>query len=85
MNDAVLNHFRNLASDLSKRPREEISIELKSGTVLSAKYDPVFGTITLGGTTFPAGEVNVWTKLGWGSEAKKIVKKLSPVSQQVEN
>jgi hypothetical protein len=85
MNNATLAHFRNLASDLSTRPREDISIELKSGTVLNAKYDPMFGTITLGGMTFPESEVSIWTKLGWGSKAKKIVKKLSPVSSQAEN
>ena len=83
MNDAVLDHFRGLADDLSKRPTERIKIELRSGTVLNAKYDPLFDTISLGGMTFPAKEVDRWTMVGWMSKVKKIVKVLDlPVAAE---
>ena len=86
MNNAVLKQFRTIASDLSKREREDITIELKSGRVLHAKYDPMFKSVIIAGTTFPEKELSLWTKLFWGSETVKVVKKLeSPVSPQAEN
>ena len=86
MNNAVLKQFRSTASDLSQREREDIDIELKSGTVLHAKYDRMFQSVIIAGTTFPEKELSVWTKLFWGSEAVKVVKRLkSPVSPQAKN
>ncbi|HVN96851.1 MAG TPA: hypothetical protein VMT62_10500 [Syntrophorhabdaceae bacterium] len=74
MNDAVLRQLRSIASDLSERGKFEIKIELKSGTVLKAKYDPLFHSVIIAGTTFPVSELKKWTKLFWGSEAVMIVK-----------
>ena len=86
MNNAVLKQFRSMASELSHRPKEDIEIELKSGTVLRAKYDPLFDSVIIGGSSFPAKELDHVLKLCWGSTAVKIVKRLkSPVSSQAEN
>ena len=57
MNNAVLKQFREMAAELSQRRREDIDIELKSGTVLHAKYDPLFDSVIIAGTTFPAKEL----------------------------
>ena len=83
MKDPVLEQFRDMAADFSLRDQMEIMIELKNGTVLNAKYDPFFSTVTLGGSTFPVSELNVWTRLGWGSKVVRVIKRLkSPVSPQ---
>jgi hypothetical protein len=86
MNNATLKYLRIMAEALGKRDREDITIELKSGSVLHAKYDPLFKSVIIAGATFPADELSHWTKLFWGSEAIKVVKRFkSPVSAQAEN
>ena len=85
LNENVLTQFRSMAAHL-KRAKVEITIELKSGTVLKAQYDRLFKSIVLGGITFPASELSQWTKLCWCSEVVKVVEKLeNPVSLQEEN
>ena len=75
MNEAVLMRFRELGDALLTRPKVEIEITLKNDRVLSALYDPLFRTVTIGGMTIPAGEVSLWTKLSWGSEVATIIAK----------
>ncbi|HVN97841.1 MAG TPA: hypothetical protein VMT62_15530 [Syntrophorhabdaceae bacterium] len=76
MNRAVLQSFRDMAADLANRGFQKISIELKSGTVIEAKYDPMFNTVVLASATFPASELGFWMGLCWGSVPVKIVKRL---------
>jgi hypothetical protein len=86
MNKATLKYFRIMSEALGKRDREEITIELKSGSVLNATYDPLFKSVIIAGTSFPADELSRWTKMFWGSEAVKVVKRFkSPVSAKAEN
>jgi len=86
MNKATLTYFRIMSEALGKRDREDITIELKSGSVLNATYDPLFKSVIIAGTTFPADELSHWTKLFWGSEAVRVVKRIkSPVSTQAKN
>lgn len=73
MNEGVLSVFRELGKALSERPRVKIEITLKNDRVLSAFYDPMFRTITIGGMTFPTGELSLWTKLARGSEVATII------------
>lgn len=75
MNEGVLSVFRELGKALAERPKVKIEITLKNDRVLSARYDPIFRTITIGGMTFPAGELSLWTKLSWGSEVATIIAK----------
>jgi len=94
MNDGALFQFRELARALSERPKVKVEITLKNERVLSALYDPMFKTFTIGGSTFPGQELSTWTKLGWGSEVSSIIaktfndeasEKKSPVLSQAEN
>jgi len=57
MKDVVLQQFRLMAETLSGRKHHEIRIELKNGSVLNARYDPLFNTIVLGSSTFPVEEL----------------------------
>ena len=75
MNNLVLQQFRSMAIDLSAREKVEITIELTSGRVLKAKYDPLFNSVIIAGTTFPASELKQWTRLFWGSEVVRVVKR----------
>lgn len=75
MNEGALLHFRELARALSERPKVRVEITLKNERVLSALYDPMFKTFTIGGSTFPGRELSTWTKLGWGSEVSSITSK----------
>lgn len=76
MKEATLSQYRQLSHSLSTREKLQIEIHLESDRVLSALYDPLFHTVTIGGSTFPEGELSFWTKLCWGSAPKKITKKL---------
>ncbi len=75
MNEAVLSDFRGLARALSERPKVKVDITLKNERVVSALYDPLFKTFTIGGMIFSAQELPEWTKLCWGSELSSIATK----------
>lgn len=86
MNGTNLNDLRDMSAALSQRERISITIELRNGRVLSAKYDPLLKTVTIGGATFPEGELGVWTRLCWGAKPLRIIKKSeSPALPQAEN
>lgn len=85
MSEAVLSRFRELGGALSERPRVKVEITLKSDRMLSALYDPLFRTVTIGGMTVPAAELSVWTKLSWGSGVAKITAKNFEGKESEEN
>ncbi len=68
-----LAHLRELAQALACRDKLRIKITLESGRVLAGTYDPLFKTVSVGGSTFPEGEINAWMKLGWGSAVSSVV------------
>ncbi len=82
MNDTTLQHFRDLAETLSTRTKHAITIELKNGRLLHAFYDPLFQTVTLGGSTFPVKELSFWTKLCWGSKPHRVSQRITPAQQE---
>ena len=70
-----LPYFRELAQALNTRERLKIEITFASSRIVSASYDPLFKTVTAGGATFPAQELNTWTKVLYGSQAVRITSK----------
>jgi hypothetical protein len=72
MNETTLNHFRHLAEGLASRERVGYTVTLANGKEVKALYDPLFKTITMGGMTFPAGELATWTRLVFGSRLVSI-------------
>ena len=70
-----LSHFREVAQALSTREKIKIEITLASGRIVPASYDPLFKTVAAGGATFPAQELNTWTKVLCGSHAVRITSK----------
>lgn len=74
MNEMQLEHFRTLAAGLEKRQRTAVRIYLSNGNVLEALFDPMFRTVTIGGSTFPEGEMATWIKLLFNSKIVKIGK-----------
>lgn len=73
MNEAVISHFRHLASDLHKRWKIKTTIILSTGRELKALYDPLFKNFSIGGTTFPAEELSIWTKMYWRALPVEII------------
>jgi hypothetical protein len=73
MNEAVISHFRRLASDLNKRRKTRATIILSTGSELKALYDPLFKTFTIGGMTFPAEELSIWTKIYWRALPVEVI------------
>lgn len=67
MNEATLDHYRQLAGGLVCRERVGFTFTLANGKEMKAVYDPLFKTFTMGGMTFPAKELAVWIKLVFGS------------------
>jgi hypothetical protein len=81
----ILSQFQNMAQALSQRTKIPIAVELKNGRILNAVYDPLFKTVTIGGATFPETELNIMTKLCWGSTVAKAVSRTAPVIVQADN
>ncbi len=82
MNDTTLQHFRDMAETLEARSKQSITIELKNGRMLHAVYDPLFQTVTLGGSTFPVKELAFWTKACWGSKPHCVFQRITPALQE---
>jgi hypothetical protein len=61
-----------VADGLAARERISLTITRSDGREVKALYDPLFKTITMGGMTFPAGELATWTRLVFGSRLVSI-------------
>jgi hypothetical protein len=76
MDAKTLQHFRDMADDLSKRKKQDITISFttKEGgkEVIQAKYDGMFSTVELGNATVPARELRQWLKLLYGADVKTV-------------
>jgi hypothetical protein len=75
MTDTTLSHFRDLAASLSDRQRIPIDIVLKDDRSLSATYDPLFRTVTVGAGTFPESELNKWIRAFYRADVLSIQSK----------
>jgi hypothetical protein len=72
MNETTLNHFRHLAEGLASRERVGYTVTLANGKEVKALYDPLFKAFTMGGMTFPVGELATWAKLCWGAQSVEM-------------
>ena len=71
MKDATLSQLRDLASALATRKKKQIGLVTGRGTV-SAIYDSLLKTVSVGGMTVPEKGLPFWIKAVYGARLTKI-------------
>ena len=73
MNEAALQHLRDLAAGLATREKIEIGIVTDRGTV-TGTYDPLIKTVSVISLTVPEKELRFWLHAVYGAKLVSIHK-----------